>query len=185
MAVMTVHEMGEARRYDQWQSAVDHVDFRQPISVSPDNPIEGALHLDGDFEYGGHYASSRLLVGSFNARYDPRPEPAIREMSAALLTRVLRSALQDFSKTWVQHKFHVTPGDSSFDVVKAKAYIRNRFSDVLVIDSLSTNYNAFYVRLRGRSMPIVCTMMTGAIEPSCEDNRSLKDRILGHKTGDE
>ena len=127
--------------------------------------------------------------GSFQATAGP----PVRQpsMTAALQERILWGALDVFAVTWIGAINGDGPADSTKTVAKARAFLEARWSEALIIDSLATNTQGFYVRAHGKIIPIVCVVTEHDSAPRCTPPRggmldfanvtaSIRPRSAGH-----
>jgi hypothetical protein len=108
---------------------------------------------------------NRKETGSFEAvAGGSAPQPA---MTARLQQSILSRALFGFTVTWSGAMNGDGSADSTRTPVKARAYLASRWSEALIVDSLATNAGDFYLRVRGKIIPVVCNMTPHDLGPHC------------------
>jgi hypothetical protein len=164
-ASLVVRENGAPREYPRWYSAGDSVIVSRIEVLSPKTVFRGAVRLhalrdDASDMPGAHPNQSavRILVGTFEASFDPELESTPSTMTPALQTKILQQALYDFAITWMSYRVNPRAGDSTTDNDKARAFLARRWGEAAIVDSVAVDAAHLRVRLRGRYVPIVCVL---------------------------
>src|SRR5258708_21400301 len=109
----------------------------------------------------------RHLNGAFAATHNPVPELPPK-MTAQLQERILRRALDGYIITWSGAINGDGDASSTQSPALAREFLSSRWDAAMTIDSLSTSPQHTYVRLRGRYVPIVCSLSDEHDDIRCE-----------------
>jgi hypothetical protein len=163
-ASMVVRENEGLRVYNEWHVVIDTVAFASTDSLFPSMVLRGAVRLEGYRDApdapGAHprQIAVRLLIGTFEAPFDPRPAPTPSTMTAALQREILERALYNFAITWMSYRVTPSAADSTTDNDKARAFLTRRWGEAVIVDSVAVDATHLRVRLHGRYVPIVCVL---------------------------
>jgi len=108
---------------------------------------------------------NRRESGSFeSAPGASQPQPTMtKDQQQHILTR----ALIGFSITWLGAENGDGNADSTRSSRKARAFLATRWKEALIVDSLATSADDFFLRVHGKIIPVVCTFTSDDFAPRC------------------
>ena len=112
---------------------------------------------------------NRREEGSFESAPGASAPPP--KMTAAQQQRILSRALLGFGITWAGAENGDGHADSTRTPAKARAFLAARWKDALMVDSLALSASDFFLRVRGRIIPVVCTFTPHDYATQCTTPR--------------
>lgn len=91
------------------------------------------------------------------------PPPMTKDQQQHILTR----ALIGFGITWLGAENGDGNADSTRSSRKARAFLATRWKEALIVDSLATSADDFFLRVHGRIIPVVCIFTSHDFAPRC------------------
>lgn len=173
VASMTAREQGDAWTYSVPQVGdVLHLDA--PVAPTDSLAVlRGQLLLMGFHNRRRGRSASwldpqtrRTVRVTFAATFDSQPAP-VPAMRPGRQRQILADALYDFAKRSLEGGLQPVTPDSTRDAALARAYLLNRWSDAATVDTVIVGPKGFYVRLRGRVLPVTCEFSSLMGMPNC------------------
>lgn len=163
---MHATEAGRTRYYLGTGVQGDLVTIESPASGVADFSLTGRVNLSGD-RYADatpgallHDYASRRVTGVFVAPPSRGSPPEI-VITPALQEKVLRRALDGFAIT----QSGASNGDGGVDSTTssplARSFLESRWGAAASIESITVNGQDSDIRLRGRYVPVTCSMKNG------------------------